>query len=120
MIFPLLKIWLGPFIPSTLRSSSNNKTYKARGNGFVTIGGGGASSRNRQGSQGVRSSTIKMTLDNESEEHIVKGNDNIRMQNMRTADGRQPLANAIVVSKQISITTADCSSERSAESFKQV
>ncbi|KAF1958356.1 hypothetical protein CC80DRAFT_534123 [Byssothecium circinans] len=122
MIFPLLKTWLAPFLPSTFRSSSNNKAYKKPGSGFVTIGGGGgsASSRNRQGPQSAHHITANMTLDNESEEHIVKGNGDVKMQHMRAAGGPQRSLNTIIVSKQVKITTEDYNSDRSAESFQQV
>jgi hypothetical protein len=122
MIFALLKTWLAPFLPSSVRSSNNNKAYKTPESGFVTIGGGsaGASSRNRQAPQSARRITTNMTLGNESEEHSVNGKDDVRLKNMYAAGGRQHLLNAIVVSKQVSIMTEDCSSEGSAESLQQV
>lgn len=112
MIFPLFKTWLAPFLPSNLRSSSNNnnKAYKSPGSGFVTIGGGGASSRNRQGPHSSSHITANRTFDNESEEHIFKGNDDMKMQQMHTTGGTQRALNTIVVSKQVRVTTEDYNS----------
>jgi hypothetical protein len=97
MIFPLLKTWLLPFLPSSLRSSSN-KTYKTP-SGFVTIGGGGggAGSRSRQGPPSAHHITANMTFDNESEERIVTGDSVIKMHDMH--------ADAIMVSKEVTVTT---------------
>jgi hypothetical protein len=120
MIFPLLKTWLAPLLPSSLRSSSNNKAYKSPGSGFVTIGGGGgggASSRNRQGPRSVSRVTANGTFDNGSEEHIVKGDGDVKMQEIQTQDDTQRLDNAIVVSKQVRITTEERGNEQSAHSF---
>jgi hypothetical protein len=117
MIFPLLKTWLAPFISSTLGSSSNNKAYKTPGGGFVTIGGGGgASSRNRQGTCNI---TANVSFGNESEEHIVKGKSDVKMQPIH-GDSKQHSLNAIVVSKKVSITTEDFDSKGSAETFQPV
>jgi hypothetical protein len=124
MIFPILKVWLGPYLPSTLWSSSNSKAYKTPRSGFLTIGGGGgdaASSRNRQGSQtNARHTTDIRTLENDSEEQIFTKNDDLQMLDMPTAHDIQRPSNAIVVSKQVSITTEDRFSKRSAEPFQQV
>ena len=55
MIFPLFKTWLTPYLPSTLRLSSNNKAYKTPGSGFVTIGGSGEPSKHtRKGPRSAR------------------------------------------------------------------
>ncbi|KAH7382760.1 hypothetical protein DE146DRAFT_669791 [Phaeosphaeria sp. MPI-PUGE-AT-0046c] len=103
MIFPLFKSWLAPFVPSTFRSSSNNKAYKSPGSGFVSIGGGGASSRDRGGlSNHV---TANMTYDNESEEHIVKETNIVKMQDLHPVRDTQRSPNGIVVSRQVSVTT---------------
>lgn len=83
----------------------------------MTIGGGGASSRNRQGPSSVSNITANMTFDNDSEEHIVKGDDDMKMHHIGST---QRPSNAIVVSKQVSVTTEDRNSERSAESFQRV
>lgn len=118
MIFPLLKTWFAPFLPSTIRSSSNRKGYKAPASGFVTIGGsGGASVGNRKGQLSACHVTANMSFDNESEEHIVKGKNGIRMQALNAVGGTQQSLQAIVVSKQVSITTEDCNSEHSADSY---
>lgn len=61
-----------------------------------------------------------MTFDNESEEHIVKGDGSVKMQNFNTTGGMQRPPNAIVVSKQVSVTTEGFGSDRSAESFQRV
>jgi hypothetical protein len=120
MIFPLFKTWLAPYLPSSIRSSSNNKAYKNPGSGFVTIGGGGVSSQGRRGPESSRRITASMTFDNESGEHIVKGNEDVRMHTLSPTGGTTHPMNTIVVSKQISVTTEDGSSERSAESFQRV
>jgi hypothetical protein len=121
MIFPLIKTWIAPYIPSSMRSSSNNKAYKNPGSGFVTIGGGGGvSSQGRRGPESSRHITANMTFDNESGEHIVKGDDDVRMQVLHTTGVATHPLNTIVVSKQVSVTTEDASSERSAESYKRV
>ncbi|KAF3039645.1 hypothetical protein E8E11_000093, partial [Didymella keratinophila] len=75
MIFPLFKVWLQPFLPSTLRSSSNNKAYKTPGSGFVTIGGGGASSHANKTPRSRTRISANMTFDNESEERIFQDNE---------------------------------------------
>lgn len=106
MIFPLFKVWLQPFLPSTLRSSSNNKAYKTPGSGFVTIGGGGASSHaNKTPRNGTRISA-NMTFDNESEERIFKDNE-VKMQHLHSPTEPQRSQGAIVVSRQISVTTEE-------------
>lgn len=115
MIFPLLKTWFAPWIPSTLRSSSNNKAYKSPGSGgFVTIGGGGAShgSRNRKDIHSAHHITENMTFDNESEERIVKGNGDMKLQDMDP--------NSIVVSKQVSVTTEERTGDRRINAFHRV
>jgi hypothetical protein len=119
MIFPLLKTWFAPWIPSTLRSSSNNKGYKSPGSGFVSIGGGGQSKGSRQGPHSAHHISANMTFDNESEERIMKGNGDMKMQDMEAVNrARSP--NAIVVSKQISVTTENRSSDKNLNSFLHV
>ena len=101
MIFPLFKVWLQPFLPSTLRSSSN-KAYKTPGSGFVTIGGGEASSHaNKTPRSGTRISA-NMTFDNESEERMFKADD-VRMQHLQSPTQQHQAG--IIVSKQVSVTT---------------
>lgn len=105
MIFPLLKTWLGPLSPSFFRSSSN-KAYKSPGSGaFVTIGGSGAPS-NRMGSQNASRITGTMTMDNESEEHIVKDGGDVEMHYLHSGSMRRA-PNTIVVSKQVSVTSEE-------------
>jgi hypothetical protein len=108
MIFPILKVWLGPYLPSNLWSGSNSKAYKTPRSGFLTIGGGDASSRNRHGSQTTAHHTTDIrSLDNDSEEHIFAKSDNLKMHDVPAAHGKRRLSNAIVVSKQVSITSED-------------
>jgi hypothetical protein len=114
-----MKTWLAPYLPTSLRSSSNNKAYKTPGSGgFVTIGGGGAgnSSRNRN-PHSAHHISANMTF-NESEERIVKGDGDVKMQDLH-ANGT-PHPNTIMVSKKVSVTTEDRTSERSVESFSRV
>jgi hypothetical protein len=106
MIFPILKVWLGPYLPSNLWSSNNSKAYKTPRSGFLTIGGGGASSRNRHGSQTTpRHTTDIGTFENDSEEHIFAKSDDLKMHDIPPAHDKRRLSNAIVVSKQVSITS---------------
>ncbi|KAF9697715.1 hypothetical protein EKO04_004516 [Ascochyta lentis] len=120
MIFPLFKTWLAPLLPSTFRSSSNNKAYKTPGSGFVTIGGGGASSHTRRGPQSACHISANMTFDNESEEHIIKERNDVKMHHLDTTSGTQRSQTAIVVSKQITVTTENFGSERSVDSLHKV
>jgi hypothetical protein len=55
-----------------------------------------------------------MTFDNESEEHIVNGTGHVKMQ------GLYPAGANIVVKKQVSVTTEDRGSDKSAEYFHPV
>jgi hypothetical protein len=119
MIFPLLKTWLAPFLPSTIRSSSNNKAFQTPERGFVTIGGGGASGASRPSARHVKT---LITFDNESEEHIYKGEDDIKMQNVQTGGGNNQ-SKSITVKKQVTVTTEDRPagySQRSSGSFERV
>ncbi len=122
--FPLFKTWFAPLFASRNRSTSGKNAYKKPSNGFVTIGGGGggSSSRNR-GSQKHNQSTVNtMSLfTNTSEEHFAKGNDEVMMQHLDpAARNTQHSANAIVVSKQVSVTTEDGQSKHSSDSFQRV
>ncbi|KAF2622925.1 hypothetical protein BU25DRAFT_451779 [Macroventuria anomochaeta] len=112
MIFPLFKVWLAPLLPSTFRSSSN-KAYKTPGSGFVTIGGGGASSHARKTPRNGTLITANMTFDNESEERIVKESSDIKMQHLNSPAGTQRPQGAIVVSKQVSVTSEELGNEHS-------
>jgi hypothetical protein len=122
MVFPLLKTWLKPWLPSTMNSGSNRIAYKydVHGSGFVTIGGGGASASNRSRPDPQSCDVSRnMTFDNESEEHIVKSGAEINMQPLQTSGGRQRLLNGknIVVQTHVSVTTEDASSQKSGKSF---
>jgi hypothetical protein len=106
MIFPILKVWLGPYLPNNLWSSSSSKAYKTPRSGFLTIGGGGASSGNRHGSQTTpRHTTDIGTFGNDSEEQIFAKSDDLKMHDVSPAHDKRRLSNAIVVSKQVSITS---------------
>jgi hypothetical protein len=48
-----------------------------------------------------------MTFDNESEEHIIRDGVDVKMQDLHTATGKPPSHGAIVVSKQVSVTTEE-------------
>ena len=119
MIFPLLKNWLAPLLPSTI-GSSNSKALEPPGSDFETIGGG-------SGPGGKRASLRTphraghtfggLTLDNESEEDMIKGDDVImhRMQrNDLEADGKD----TIVVCSEVSVTSEDRSGVQSKASFQ--
>lgn len=112
MIFPLLKVWFAPILPTTFRSSSNNKAYKSPSSGFVTIGGGGGSSHAKRTPRTGTIITANMSFDNESEERIVKENGDMRMQDLDTKAEAQRAQGAIVVSKQVSVTTEEATWRR--------
>ncbi|KAH3915753.1 hypothetical protein HBH56_079100 [Parastagonospora nodorum] len=108
MIFPLLKTWFTPLFPSSFRSS-NNKAYRNPSSGFRTIGGsGGPSSRVRPGPRSVSHITTNMTFDNGSEGKMMNGSDDVKMQNLCSHGATTHAANAILVSKQVSVTTEKC------------
>ena len=117
MIFPLFKVWFAPFLPSTLRSGSNNKAYKSPGSGFVTIGGGGASSHVKETPRNGILISANLTFDNESEERIIEECTDVKMQDLNNTTGSQRPQGAIIVSKQVSVTTEEFSSEGA---FRQV
>jgi hypothetical protein len=128
MVFPLLKIWLKPWLPTTMNSASNRKAYKAHGSGFVSIGGGGASASNRsRPGAASRDVSRNMTFDNESEEQIVKSDADIKMQPLQTGGGTQRSLrkNDIMVSTHVTVTREDAiedvredsSSHKSGKSF---
>jgi hypothetical protein len=121
MIFPLVKTWLAPCLPSLFGSSSNNKAYKSPGSGFVTIGGGGAaSSRGGQGAQSACHVSVNRTFDNESEENIVKGSNGVKLRHMNAIGGARQSLSGIVVLKQVSVTTENKNRERTGGSFQPV
>ncbi|CAG5169333.1 uncharacterized protein ALTATR162_LOCUS7028 [Alternaria atra] len=117
MIFPLLKNWLTPFLPSTI-GSSNAEPYKPSGSGFVTIGGG-ASKQSRSAPHSARYLSTSLTFDNESEEHIVEGGD-VNLHRMQSTVGQKHGMHVIVVSNQVSITSEDRDIARSKQSFQVV
>jgi hypothetical protein len=118
MIFPLLRTWFGPYLPRALRSSSNNKAvYKSPGSGFVSIGGGGSAPGHRQHGLENRISANR-TFENDSEEHIVKGHDDVEMQYVQSEDHRRS-PNGIVVSKKISVTTEESTRQKRTVSFQR-
>ncbi|KAF1979871.1 hypothetical protein BU23DRAFT_523437 [Bimuria novae-zelandiae CBS 107.79] len=123
MVFPLLKVWFAPWLPTT-NCSTSNKAYKVHGSGFVTIGGGGASASNRsRQAQSTRDVTGNMTFgDNESEEHIVRSSTDVNLQNLQASHGAQNSleANKIMVSTHVSIKSEDASSDKIAKSFTGV
>lgn len=100
-------------LPMSFRSSSNNKAYKPPSSGFVTIGGGGASSHARKSPRTGTVITANMTYDNESEERIVEEGMDVRMQDLNTKSDTQRPQGAIVVSKEVSVTTEEYGRERS-------
>lgn len=121
MVFPLLKIWLKPWLLSTMNSSSKGRAYKAHGSGFVTIGGGGASASSRSRPQQSRDASRNMTFDNESEEQIVNPNAAIPLQDV--GGMQRPLnKNDIMVSTHVAVARTDArreegSSQKSGNSF---
>ena len=107
MIFPLFKVWFAPILPSSFRSSSNNKAYKPPSGGFVTIGGGGGSSQAKRTPRTRTSTTANMTFDNESEERIMKNGMDVMMQDLHTRTDVQRPQGTIVISKEVSVTTEE-------------
>ena len=113
MVFPLLKIWFKPWLPTTMNSNSKGRAYKAHGSGFVTIGGGGASTSNRSRPQQSRDASRNMTFDNESEEHIVQSKGDVNLHRLPSASGERVLnKNDIMVSTHVSVTRTDADSQR--------
>jgi hypothetical protein len=116
MMFPLLKVWLAAFLPSTI-GSSNARPYKTSDGGFVTIGGGifgGASERNRSAPRRASCRLAESTLDNESEEYIITEGD-VSLQHVQTTGNRQKDKNVIVVLKQVSVSSEERDSVRGDE-----
>ena len=122
MIFPLLKIWITPYLPNSFRSTNAKKAYRTPSNDFVKISGGGLSGRMRKGSQSAHMTGDNTTFVNDSEEQIVKGDGDVKMEHLECVGGTQRSSNAIVVSKKVSVTIGDriSESEHSAESFHRV
>jgi hypothetical protein len=123
MIFPLLKNWFAPFLSSTIGSSNSKPQKPPPGSGFRTIGGGFGDG----GERGVRISravphrarqnSTTLTFDNDSEEHIMNGED-VKLQHMQGATSQQQGKDVIVVTSQFNIASKDRDSARSKESFQ--
>ncbi|KAH6879308.1 hypothetical protein BKA58DRAFT_453594 [Alternaria rosae] len=106
MIFPLLKNWLTPFLPSTI-GSSNTKAQEPPGSDFETIGGGsgpGGVRANRRAPHRTRHPFGGLTLDNESEEDMIKGDD-VAMHRMQADFNKSNGKHVIVVSSEVSATS---------------
>ena len=58
-----------------------------------------------------------LTFDNESEEHIIKGED-LKLQHVQGATNQQRGKDVIVVTSQVNVKSEDRDSTRSAESFQ--
>lgn len=114
MISPLLRTWFAPLMPNSRRSS--DEAYNSPGSGFVTIGGGGASKGSRQGVRTVSRITANITFDNESEECIILGSQDIKLQSLCSHE--KTSSNAIMVLKEVSVTTQKVNGETSAESVR--
>ncbi|KAI4676694.1 uncharacterized protein J4E84_009529 [Alternaria hordeiaustralica] len=119
MIFPLLKNWLSPFLLSTI-GSSNAKGQEPPSSDFETIGGGsgpGGKRASRRTPHRARHTFGGLTLDNESEEDMIKGDD-VAMHRMQRdnleADGK----NTIVVCSEVSVTSEDHSGVQRKASFQ--
>ena len=119
MIFPLLRQWVSPLIPASFGSSKTGKAYKSPSSGFVSIGGGGGAISSRKG-QGLHSAQLATANENESEEHIVKGKEDVQLQYVNTSGGSQYIPNAIVVSREVSVTTEDFASGRRVDPVQRV
>ncbi|OLN86690.1 hypothetical protein CCHL11_03875 [Colletotrichum chlorophyti] len=106
MIFPLIRVWLKPIWPSTLRSS--RKVYQTP-TGFRTIGGGGGGDSRRTGPPSANPITANMTF-TESEERIMN---DVKMYNIKGSsaakDEKSP--QGIMVSSEVEVTTEDSTSQ---------
>jgi len=119
MIFPLLKNWLAPFLPSTI-GSSNAKGQEPPGTDFETIGGGsgpGGKRASRRAPHRARHTFGGLTLDNESEEDMIKGDD-VAMHRMQRKDLEADGKNTIVVCSEVSVTSEDHSGVQRKASFQ--
>ncbi|KAI4673384.1 uncharacterized protein J4E88_008997 [Alternaria novae-zelandiae] len=119
MIFPLLKNWLTPFLPSTI-GSSNAKGQEPPGSDFETIGGGsgpGGKRASRKAPHRARYTFGGLTLDNESEEDMIKGHD-VAMHRMQRNDLEADRKNTIVVCSEVSVTSEDHSGVERKASFQ--
>ncbi|KAI4613390.1 uncharacterized protein J4E87_009857 [Alternaria ethzedia] len=119
MIFPLLKNWLAPFLPSTI-GSSNAKGQEPPGSDFETIGGGsgpGGKRASRRAPHRAPHTFGGLTLDNESEEDMIKG-DAVAMHPMQADSAKSDGKHVIVVSSEVSVTSEDHSGVQRKASFQ--
>ena len=65
------------------------------------------SSHNRRHPRSACQITGKVTFDNESEEHIIRDGVDVMMQDLHTIAVEQSSHGAIMVSKQVSVTTEE-------------
>jgi len=108
MIFPLLKNWLAPFLASTI-GSNNAKAQDPPGSDFETIGGGsgpGGKRASRRAPHRARHTFGGLTLDNESEEDMIKGDD-VAMHRMQDNAVKSDGKHVIIVSNEVSVTSED-------------
>ncbi|KAL5119206.1 hypothetical protein ACEQ8H_002917 [Pleosporales sp. CAS-2024a] len=119
MIFPLLKTWFAPLLPSVFRSG-NGQTYTTPISGFRTIGGsGGPSSRGRRNPRIVSHISANMTFANESEERIVEASQDLKLKDLSRQGHVQHERNQIFVSKQVNVMTEEYNSHSSEELFRR-
>jgi hypothetical protein len=94
MIFPLLKNWFAPFLSSTIGSSNSKPQKPPPGSDFRTIGGGFGDGGERvvrvtrAAVHRARYDATGLTFDNDSEEHILNGED-VRLHHMPGATSQQ-------------------------------
>jgi hypothetical protein len=123
MIFPLLKNWFAPFLSSTIGSSNSKPQKPPPGIDFRTIGGGfgdgglGVARISRAAPHRVRRNTTDLTFDNDSEEHILNG-EQLRLQQMQGATSQQQGKDVIVVTGQLNVKSEHRSNAQSKESFQ--
>jgi hypothetical protein len=123
MIFPLLKNWFAPFLSSTIGSSNSKPQTPPPGSDFRTIGGGlgdgglGVARISRVAPHKVRHNITDLTFDNESEEHILNGED-LRLEHIQGATSQQQGKDVIVVTGQFNVKSEHRSNTQSKESFQ--
>ncbi|CAN9377223.1 unnamed protein product [Alternaria alternata] len=123
MIFPLLKNWFAPFLSSTIGSSNSKPQKPPPGSDFRTIGGGlgdgglGVARISRVAPHKVRHNITDLTFDNESEEHILNGED-LRLEHIQGATSQQQGKDVIVVTGQFNVKSEHRSNTQSKESFQ--
>ena len=120
MIFPLLKNWFAPFLSSTIGSSNSKPQKPPPGSDFRTIGGGlgdgglGVARISRVAPHKVRHNITDLTFDNESEEHILNGED-LRLEHIQGATSQQQGKDDIVVTGQFNVKSEHRSNAQSKE-----